>query len=62
MGCCGGGLFSRNQKRQMGSGSSPMQPSLPIDALKTRLAQGEISVEEYQKLLRVLQEDTVPRY
>lgn len=54
MGCCGGGLFSRNQGQQS---PTPSRIDSPIDALKTRLARGEISVDEYQKLLQVLQQD-----
>ena len=59
MGCCGGGLFGGNQRQP--SAPMPMRQNSPIDALKTRLAQGEITVEEYQKLLSVLQEDQMVR-
>ena len=56
MGCCGGGLFSRNQNQQS---QVPVQSRVdtPIEALKTRLARGEISIDEYQKLMSVLQQD-----
>ena len=59
MGCCGGGFSWRNQNQQ--AAPMPMQQGSPIDALKIRLAQGEITVEEYQKLLGVLQEDQMVR-
>lgn len=57
MSCCGGGLFGNRQQNQ---GSQAPQGSVnhnlsPIDTLKIRLAQGEITIDEYQKLLTVLQ-------
>lgn len=57
MSCCGGGLFGNRQQNQASQGpQGPVNPNLsPIDTLKIRLAQGEISIDEYQKLLSVLQ-------
>jgi uncharacterized membrane protein len=60
MGCCGGGGFFRRQPTAVIGAGADGQNS-PIDSLKTRLARGEITVEEYQKLLSVLQEDQMVR-
>ena len=49
MGCCGGG-HSMNSSRR---GDSDRQ-SDPIELLKARLIRGDISVDEYEKTLRVL--------
>ncbi|WDL98815.1 SHOCT domain-containing protein [Alicyclobacillus sp. ALC3] len=64
MGCCGGGNF-----RSMGYGyrghrgyqDEPIerdvrraQSSTPLDLLKERLAKGEITIDEYQRLSAVL--------
>ncbi|KUO97245.1 SHOCT domain-containing protein [Ferroacidibacillus organovorans] len=62
MGCCGGGIFSRGYRQSSQGASAPIkqQADSPVDTLKKRLANGEISVEEYQKLFVILQQEDVP--
>lgn len=59
MSCCGGGGFFGNRQQQYQTPQAPQTPVnnnlSPIDALKIRLAKGEITIDEYQKLLAVLQ-------
>lgn len=51
MGCCGGGSPKKKGKdREMDKNLSP------IDLLKTRLAKGEISFDEYKETKAVLSE------
>lgn len=63
MGCCGGnggGAFwprrGRNESRYApGPDPSPAgEPADPLAILKARLAKGEITIEEYQRLVDVV--------
>lgn len=54
MGCCGGGHAHMRE-----AGEVPEQPTSrdsedPMAILKTRLARGEITIEEYEKTVAVL--------
>lgn len=56
MGCCGGG----NQMNYRESSSNKQSNS--ADILKNRLIKGEISVDEYERTLRVLNLEEKPTY
>lgn len=57
MGCCGGGIgFGRRGSPDRDVETNPVteRDVNPENALKLRLARGEITVEEYRSLLEVL--------
>ena len=59
MGCCGGG-FSRRNSTSHGIQQAPPEPmrqESSLETLKTRLARGEITIDEYQQLRSVLLQD-----
>ncbi|MCM3164100.1 MULTISPECIES: SHOCT domain-containing protein [Bacillaceae] len=49
MSCCGSSNISKNQNKNTSNANLT-----PIEQLKVRLAQGEISIEEYLKTKTVL--------
>ena len=54
MGCCGGGMFGSKRsgrRAQPASGQSDLQA-----VLQERLARGEISVDEYERIRAILEE------
>ena len=59
MGCCGGGFSRRNFTQQAPEQAppAPMRQESSLEALKTRLARGEITIDEYQQLRSVLLQD-----
>lgn len=60
MSCCGGSWGSKRNQGQSTQSSTVTQDS-PINTLKVRLAKGEISIEEYIKLMDVLQGNSIPQ-
>ncbi|MCL6444450.1 SHOCT domain-containing protein [Alicyclobacillus acidiphilus] len=63
MGCCGGGRSWYGYGNPYPYGQQPQQPQepvtktsqdTPLELLKQRLAKGEITLEEYEKLAKVL--------
>ncbi|KUO96199.1 hypothetical protein ATW55_14715 [Ferroacidibacillus organovorans] len=60
MSCCGGSWGSKRNQNQSTQPTGVTQNS-PIDTLKIRLAKGEISIEEYMRLMDVLQGNDPPQ-
>lgn len=54
MGCCGGSDVPRTSAK-----TAQVSAEDPLTVLKNRLAKGEITLEEYEKLRTVLAEDRV---
>ena len=65
MGCCGGGFSRRNStwRADRQAMQAPMRREFsqesPLEALKMRLARGEITMDEYQQLRSVLLDDEI---
>ena len=56
MGCCGGGLFGG----QRTANQAPQTDAKDLEAvLKERLARGEITVDEYERIRAILAEEPV---